>query len=99
MRFELDNDLLFICSGAFFLTFWFVTSYCHSKRVALIAKSFTGALVMPAFAPGHGEFVMLLPNAGLFTVSSPFAWGLGVFFLILNFFILLALFSWISRKI
>jgi len=42
---------------------------------------------MPAFIPGHGEFVMLLPNGALFAVSSTAAIVAGFVFTVINYFI------------
>ena len=98
MRLELDNELLFICSGAFVLCLWFFTHYCHSRKIMRIASSFVGALAMPALIPGHGEVVLVLPNAVLFTTAIPVVQLIGLFFLILNFGLLLILFNWLSRK-
>lgn len=98
MRLELDNELLFICSGAFILTLWFFTKHCHSRKVAIIASSLVAALTMPAFVPGHGEIVVLLPNAALFAIPNAFTWGLGFVYLIINFILCLILFNWAINK-
>jgi len=45
------------------------------------------ALTMPAFIPGHGELVMLLPNGALFAVSSTPAIVAGLIFTVINYFI------------
>ncbi len=98
MRLELDNELLFICSGAFILCLWFFIRYCHSRKVMRIASSLVGAFAMPALIPGHGEIVLILPNALLFTTSIPVVQVIGLFFLILNFGLLFTLLNWLSRK-
>jgi len=98
MRLELDNELLFICSGLFVLSFWFFTQYCHSRKVAQIASSLIGALTLPAFVPGHGEVIMVLPNSALFIVASTPAHLIGLFFFVVNFAVLLWLFTWLSRR-
>jgi len=98
MRLELDSNLLFMCLGAFFLTFWFVRGYCQSRLLALIAKCFVGALALPALIPGHGEIVVIAPSASLFAVSATSAHVIGLLFFIVNFSVLMMLFKWLARK-
>jgi len=98
MRLELNTELLFFCSLLFvFVSLW-LTKFSSSKKAAIRGASFFGALLMPAFAPGHGEFVMLLPNAALFAIPNTFTWGIGLFFLVVNFVLLSKLLTWITRK-
>ena len=98
MRLELNSELLLFFSTLFVLMSWALAKLIHSKKVVIAGSSFLGALVMPAFAPGHGEIVALLPNAALFAIPNAFTWGLGLFFLVVNFICLIILLSWVSRK-
>lgn len=98
MRLELNSELLLFCSLLFVLISWTLAKFNHSRKVVIVGSSFFGAFVMPAFSPGHGEIVVLLPNAALFAIPNAFTWGLGLFFLVVNFICLIILLSWISRK-
>jgi len=98
MRLELNSELLLFCSLLFvFVSLW-LTKFTSSKKLSIIGSSFLGAFVMPAFVPGHGELVVLLPNAALFAIPNAFTWGIGLFFLVVNFVFLIKLLTWISRK-
>jgi len=98
MRLELNTELLLLCSLLFvFVSLW-LTRFGASKKTAIRGASFLGAFVLPAFVPGHGEFVMLLPNAALFSIQSQFTWGIGLFFLVIYYVFLVKLLTWLSRK-
>lgn len=59
----------------------------RSKPYFVFILSFCGALLLPALIPGHGEFIIVLPNVALFAVTNSLAWGIGLFYLLINFFI------------
>ncbi|NOQ81917.1 MAG: hypothetical protein GQ548_05280 [Methylophaga sp.] len=98
MRLELNGELLLFCSILFVLISWTLAKFIHSRKVVIAGSSFFGAFVMPAFAPGHGEIVALLPNAALFAIPNAFTWGLGFVYLIINFILCLILFNWAINK-
>lgn len=54
----------------------------YRKLLALVV-----ALTLPAFIPGHGEMVLLLPNGALFAVASIPAKIAGLVFTLINYFI------------
>lgn len=45
------------------------------------------AVIMPSFIPGHGEIVMLIPNAAMYSVASTEIKVLAVIFTLVNYFI------------
>jgi len=45
------------------------------------------ATILPALIPGHGEMVIIIPNASLFLVDSTEAKVIGVIFTMINFVI------------
>jgi len=84
MRFEANYTLFITCLiGIFVVSFLSKTSL--PKLTFKIILAIMVALSLPAFIPGHGEFVMLLPTAGLFTVPTSMAWSAGTLFLIINY--------------
>ncbi len=97
MRIEFDNPL-FIWIAILFIVMWLITHRRQYRKTFITLTGFIGALLMPAFVPGHGEFIMLLPNATLFTQENEISWGVGLFFLILNFIIISKILNRISRK-
>ncbi len=97
MRFDINGSLLLFCVITF-VVIWFLTRNTQSNRSFRFVSSIIAALTMPAFTPGHGEIVMVLPNASLFTVQNHLAWGIGLFFIVVNFIIFSKVFGRISRK-
>jgi len=98
MRLELSSELFFFCSILFVIISWVLNKFINSRKLVIVGSSFLGAFVMPAFSPGHGELVILLPNAALFLIPNVVTWGLGLFFLVVNFICLIFLLSYLSRK-
>ncbi|NQY27546.1 MAG: hypothetical protein HRT92_10280 [Piscirickettsiaceae bacterium] len=96
MRIEFDSHL-FIWITILFIVMWLITHRAQYRKTFITLTGFIGALLMPAFVPGHGEFIMLLPNASLFTQENKVSWGIGLFFLVLNFFIISKILNRISR--
>jgi hypothetical protein len=86
MRLEFHGLALFICI-ILFVSIWLFGRNHHAKPYFIFLLSLCGALLLPAFIPGHGEIIMALPNAALFTVFNSMAWGVGLFYLVINFFI------------
>lgn len=86
MRLETDFTFLLYCLVGLIIVLLLSKTampQIHSRRLlALMA-----ALTMPAFIPGHGELVMLLPNAALFAVSSTAALVAGIIFTVINYFV------------
>ncbi|PHS26547.1 MAG: hypothetical protein COA83_02395 [Methylophaga sp.] len=66
---------------------WILAKNHRSKPYFVFILSFFGSLLLPALVPAHGEFIIALPNAALFTVVNTMAWGVGLFYLVINFFI------------
>jgi len=97
MRLDADFTLLILCIVAFFLT-WLLTRKKAANRSFSTITSLIAAFTMPAFIPGHGEIVMVLPNAALFTVHNTFSWGAGIVFLIINYIVFTKVFGSITRK-
>jgi len=86
MRFEAHYIILMACLiGVFIISLLSKTSLPNLPYKIILA--ILVALTMPAFVPGHGEFIMLLPTAGLFAFPSSMAWGAGIIFLIINYLI------------
>lgn len=98
MRLELNTDVLLLCTVLLVVSSWLFAKFSQSKKRLIITVSFFGALLMPEFTPGHGEFVMLLPTAALFFIPSGFTWVIGLFFVLVNFSILLITLNWLSHK-
>lgn len=97
MRIELDASLFLLCVIIVVLT-WLITRNWQSRKLFILSMSFVGALLMPAFVPGHGELIMVLPNATMFTIKNDFSLFIGCFFLLVNFLVLTKVFGRISRK-
>lgn len=97
MRFEINDSLLLLCVVAFIVV-WLFTRKEQSNRSFRFVTNVIGALTMPAFIPSHGEIVMALPNASLFVVQNKLSWAIGLFFLIVNFWVISTIFGHISRK-
>ena len=97
MRFEINDSLLLLYVIAFILV-WLFTRKKQSNRSFRFVTTVIGALTMPAFIPDHGEIVMALPNASLFVVQNKLSWGIGLFFLIVNFMVISKVLGHISRK-
>lgn len=97
MRLEADISLLVLCCIAFFLA-WLITRKKAANRSFSTITSLIAAFTMPAFIPAHGEVVMVLPTASLFTVYNTFSWGAGMVFLLINFIVSSKVFGSIRRK-
>lgn len=97
MRLEADFSLLVLCVIAFTLA-WLLTKRRDANRSFSTITSIIAAFTMPAFIPAHGEVVMVLPNASLFTVYNTFSWGAGMVFLLINFIVFSKVFGSIRRK-
>ena len=96
MRTEFNNSLFWLLIVLFVIV-WLLTRHSKSRVLFISCTGFIGALLMPAFVPGHGEFIMMLPNATLFALANKVSWGIGLFYLILNFIIISKIMNRISR--
>ncbi len=95
MRLEFNGLVLLICI-ILSVFIWFVARD-RFKAYLVFILSFCGALLLPAFVPGHGEIIIALPNAALFTVFNSMAWGVGLFYLVVNFFICYAIINSVQK--
>lgn len=96
MRLEFHGLVLLICI-ILSASLWFLAREHRSKPYFIFVLSFCGALLLPAFIPGHGEIIIALPNAALFTIFDSMAWGVGLFYLVINFFICYAVFNSVQK--
>ncbi|MBL1321919.1 MAG: hypothetical protein COA63_012790 [Methylophaga sp.] len=96
MRIEFNGLVLLICIVLLALV-WLLGRRHRSKPYFVFILSFCGALLLPAFIPGHGEIIIALPNAALFTVFNSLAWAAGLFYLVINFFISYAVLNGLQR--
>ncbi len=96
MRLELHLSVLAVCIF-FIIIVWLFAKKYRSKPYFIFILSLCGALLLPAFIPAHGEIIIALPNAALFTVSNSIALGAGLFYLVINFFISFAILN-IAQK-
>ena len=96
MRLEFNGVALLFCIILSTLV-WFLGRRYRAKPYFVFILSFCGALLLPAFIPGHGEMIIAFPNAALFTVFNSLAWGAGLFYLVLNFFISYAILNIIKK--
>lgn len=96
MRIEFDSHL-FTGLAILFIVTWLITNRGQYRKIFITLTGFVGALLMPAFVPGHGELIMMLPNASLFTLPNKISWGIGLFFFVINFIILSKVLNRISR--
>ena len=96
MRLEFHGIILLFCI-ILFIAVWFLAKPFRSKPIFVFILSFCGALLLPAFIPGHGEMIVALPNTVLFTVFNSLAWGAGLFYLVINFFISYAVFNSVQK--
>lgn len=86
MRLETDFTFLLYCLiGLILVLLLAKTSMPQKYHRDLLALMM--ALTLPAYIPGHGELVMLLPNAALFAVSSTAALVAGIIFTVINYFV------------
>jgi uncharacterized membrane protein len=74
--------LLLLCVVAF-IVIWLFTRKEQSNHSFRFVTNVIGTLTMPAFIPSHGEIVMALPNV----VQNKLSWGIGLFFLIVIFWL------------
>ncbi len=96
MRLEFQS-LIFLACIALIISVWFLGQRGRFKPYLIFLLSVCGALLLPAFVPGHGEIIIALPNAALFTVFNSMAWGLGLFYLVINFFISYAILNIVQK--
>lgn len=86
MRLEISSSILVLCFIGIVIVL-LLSRTAMPKKAYRILLALVVALTMPAFLPGHSEFVMLLPSGALFGVSSATATGAGIIFTIINYFI------------
>lgn len=96
MRIE-TNTVLLIGLTLLFGVVWLITRHRQPRRLFIVSISVIGALLLPGYVPGHGEIVLIIPNATLFTVDNHFVWGLGTVFGIINYCVLSLLLNRLSR--
>jgi len=96
MRLEFHGLVLLICI-ILSVSLWFLAREHRSKPYFIFVLSLCGALLLPAFIPGHGEIIIALPNVALFTVFNTLAWGAGLFYLVINFFISYAVLNIVKK--
>jgi hypothetical protein len=96
MRLEFHSLIFLICI-ILIVSIWLLGHRYRSKFYYLFLLSFCGALLLPAFIPAHGEIIIALPNAALFTVFNSMAWGVGLFYLVINFFISYAVLNSVKK--
>ena len=87
MRIEISPSILFLCLVGLFIV-WASSKMNLSKKWSEKIMLLSVSLLMPAFIPGHGEIIMVFPNAALFAVSSSAAWGIGSLFMAANYIII-----------
>ena len=97
MRLEFHGYAFLLCLVLISLV-WFLGRKYRSKSYFIFILSLCGALLLPAFVPGHGEVIIALPNAALFTVFNSMAWGVGIFYLVINFFISYSVLNIVQRR-
>ncbi len=86
MRLEIDYNLLMWCIIGAFVLFGLAKMALHKKPYKPILALMV-AFTMPAFIPGHGELVILVPSGALFGVSSTTAKVSAISFTVINFII------------
>jgi len=87
MRIEADYSILFYLGIVLFAILALAKTNMPRKPYKILLASVT-ALIMPAFVPGHGETVMLIPNGALFVMAAPSEiMVIGIVFTIINYFI------------
>ena len=98
MRIETNLHILVYCFIGYVI-FWVLVRTNPSKKIFRKALIIIGSLIMPALIPGHGEFIMAIPNATLFSIPTVVTWGIGLFFIVINYIIiLLAHYSYMQYK-
>jgi len=88
MRIETDYIFLMYLGISLVLVWGLLKIYISKKvlrRVLKIALALNVALLMPAFIPGHGEVVMLIPTGALYGVSGNEVKFLGLIFTLINY--------------
>ncbi len=86
MRLETDYNILIWCVIGIFIVL-LLSKSAMPKKPYKILLALMVSFTMPAFIPGHGEIVMLLPNVALFGIASPIAKVAGIIFTVINYFI------------
>ncbi|EPJ49396.1 MAG: hypothetical protein OFPII_00610 [Osedax symbiont Rs1] len=72
MRVETDVDILLGCAIGLIIA-WLFDYKFKSVAIARVLLAMMLAFTMPAWLPGHGEIVLLLPSVALFLVVSTMA--------------------------
>ncbi len=83
MRVETDVDILLGCAIGLIIA-WLFDYKFKSVAIARVLLAMMLAFTMPAWLPGHGEIVLLLPSVALFLVVSTTANIAGIIFVLLN---------------
>ncbi len=96
MRLEFDS-LVFLLCIILIVSVWLLGRRYRDKPYFIYLLSLCSALLLPAFIPAHGEIIIALPNAALFTVFNSMAWGVGLFYLVINFFISYAVLNSVKK--
>ncbi|VAW44782.1 hypothetical protein MNBD_GAMMA02-1528 [hydrothermal vent metagenome] len=86
MRIEADYNILSYLAIMLFAVLALAKTNMPRKPYKILLASVT-ALIMPAFVPGHGEIVMLIPNGALFVVAPSEIMVVGIVFTVINYFI------------
>ena len=86
MRVEADYEILLYSMIALVAVIALALTNIPRKPYKILL-AFTVAISMPAFIPGHGEVVMLVPTGAMFTVLSTEVKVIGAVFMIINYFI------------
>ncbi|MCF6319360.1 MAG: hypothetical protein L3J83_08795 [Proteobacteria bacterium] len=86
MRIETNYIFLIYFIIALILILALVKTKLPSKPFKILL-AFMVALTMPAFIPGHGEIIMLIPSGTLFSVASLEVKTIGVIFAAINYFV------------
>ena len=86
MRLETNYTFLIYFIIVLILILAFVKTKLPRKPFKILL-AFMVALTMPAFIPGHGEVIMIIPNGALFNIESSEVSVIGAMFTIINYFI------------
>jgi len=98
MRLEL-NLSLFIVLLLIFLSFLLIFIKQNGTKITTkIVLLLSFSLLSPAFIPGHGELIVVLPNGALFAKFTNLTLGAGLFFIFIYSLSLLLLLRLLKLK-
>ena len=91
MRIEANYNILALALLGVLLILAFAKANVPRKPYKIVL-AVAGAMTMPSFFPGHGEWVMIIPTGALFAEVSTEAKVVGGVFTLVNFIIIWFLF-------